>query len=109
MTTLFTRRRLMRYLPLLLWIAFISFASTNSFSASNTSRFIRPLLVWLFPQISEERIAVFHFLYARPRISLNTPFWAFSQRERSAPPHNVYCGTIGSKQAYLDRLLLFAG
>src|SRR4026208_2552266 len=62
MTTLFTRRRLMRYLPLLLWMAFIFFASTNSFSASNTSRFIRPLLVWLFPQISEEQIAVFHFL-----------------------------------------------
>ena len=62
MTTLFTRRRLMRYIPLLLWMALISFASTNSFSASNTSRFIRPLLIWLFPQISEERIAVFHFL-----------------------------------------------
>jgi VanZ family protein len=61
MTTLFARKRLMRYIPLLLWMAVISFASTNSFSASNTSRFIRPLLIWLFPHISEERIAVFHF------------------------------------------------
>lgn len=37
-------------------------ASTGEFSASNTSLIVRPLLLWLFPDISEERIALAHFL-----------------------------------------------
>jgi VanZ family protein len=56
------RRRIWRYGPLLLWIAFISFASTSEFSAANTSQIVRPLLLWLFPNISEGRIAAVHFL-----------------------------------------------
>jgi VanZ family protein len=56
------RRRLWRYGPLLLWIAFISFASTSEFSAANTSQIIRPLLLWLFPNLSEARLAAMHFL-----------------------------------------------
>jgi VanZ family protein len=40
----------------------ISYASSNEFSAANTSRVIRPLLVWLFPNISEETIGMAHFL-----------------------------------------------
>ena len=56
------RRRLLRYGPLLLWMAFIWFASTGEFSAANTSRIIRPLLLWLFPNISPEEIARAHFL-----------------------------------------------
>ncbi len=54
-------RRLWRYVPVVLWMGFIFYASTSEFSASNTSRIIRPLLVWLFPNISEERIALAHF------------------------------------------------
>ena len=56
------RRRLWRYGPLLLWMAFISFASTGEFSADNTSRIIGPLLRWLFPNISPEQLAHAHFL-----------------------------------------------
>lgn len=54
--------RVWRYGPLLLWLAFIFFASTGEFSADNTSRIIRPLLLWLFPGISEEKVAFAHFL-----------------------------------------------
>jgi VanZ family protein len=54
--------RLRRYLPLLIWMAVIFFASTGEFSASNTNALIQPLLRWLFPHISDERIATFHFL-----------------------------------------------
>jgi len=54
--------RVRRYGPLILWLAFIFFASTGEFSAENTSRIIRPLLLWLFPGISEERLALAHFL-----------------------------------------------
>lgn len=53
---------LWRYGPLLLWIAFISFASTGEFSSDNSSRFIRPILLWLFPSISEGYLAGVHFV-----------------------------------------------
>jgi VanZ family protein len=44
----------------LAWMGFIFFASTGSFSGDNTSRFIGPLLRWLFPSFSEEKIAFAH-------------------------------------------------
>jgi VanZ family protein len=53
--------RLWRYAPLLAWAAFVLFASSANFSASNTSRIIRPVLVWLFPKISEASIQQVHF------------------------------------------------
>ncbi|HEX7997330.1 MAG TPA: VanZ family protein [Pyrinomonadaceae bacterium] len=56
------RRRLWRYGPLVLWMGFIWFASTGEFSADNTSRIIRPLLLWLFPDISPSKIAHAHFI-----------------------------------------------
>jgi VanZ family protein len=56
------RSRAWRYAPLLLWMAFIFFASTVSFSASNTSRIIRPLLLWLSPGMSEESLNFAHFI-----------------------------------------------
>jgi VanZ family protein len=56
------RRRLWRYGPLVAWACFVLFASSASFSASNTSRIIRPLLLWLFPDISEGSLNYVHFL-----------------------------------------------
>jgi VanZ family protein len=56
------RRRLWRYGPLVAWACFVLFASSESFSASNTSRIIRPLLLWLFPGISEAALEGAHFL-----------------------------------------------
>ncbi len=56
------RRRVWRYGPLLLWLAFIFFASTSEFSAANTSQLVRPLFLWLFPNLSEAQLATAHFL-----------------------------------------------
>ncbi len=56
------RRRLWRYGPVVVWGCFVLFASSANFSASNTSRIIRPLLLWLFPDISEASLASVHFL-----------------------------------------------
>jgi VanZ family protein len=56
------RERLWRYVPVVAWACFVLFASSASFSASNTSRIIRPLLVWLFPGITEATLAEVHFL-----------------------------------------------
>lgn len=55
-------RFLSRYLPLIAWLAFISYASTDSFSGENTSRIIGPLILWLFPNTSPETLAVVHFI-----------------------------------------------
>jgi VanZ family protein len=55
-------RFLSRYVPLVVWLAFISFASSGSFSAGNTSRIIGPLILWLFPNTTQETLAVVHFI-----------------------------------------------
>lgn len=55
------RGRVWRYGPLAAWIGFIFFASTGQFSASNTSRIIRPLMLWLFPEITEDELLTVHF------------------------------------------------
>ncbi len=55
-------QRVRRYGPVVLWIGFIWFASTQGFSAGNTSRIIRPLLLWLFPNIAETQIATVHVI-----------------------------------------------
>jgi len=57
-----SRRRLWRYGPLFLWMVVIFLASTGELSASNTSRILRPLLLWVFPSISEEAINFAHFI-----------------------------------------------
>jgi len=51
-----------RYLPLIVWLVFISYASSDSFSAANTSRIIGPLVLWLFPNTSPETMAVIHLV-----------------------------------------------
>lgn len=52
---------LSRYGPLVVWVGVIFFASTASLSASNTSRIVRPLLLWLYPGISEAELLRAHF------------------------------------------------
>jgi VanZ family protein len=44
------------------WLVFISFASTSGFSAANTSQIFRPVILWLFPTLSESRLETLHFL-----------------------------------------------
>jgi VanZ family protein len=56
------RRRLSRYAPLVFWMLFISFASTSEFSAANSSKLIRPIVLWLFPDINKQSLAQIHFV-----------------------------------------------
>jgi VanZ family protein len=46
--------------PALLWSAMIFMASTDSFSSEQTSRFLVPLLHWLFPSLSPDAIDFLH-------------------------------------------------
>jgi len=48
--------------PALLWGAFISILSTDSFSSEHTSRIIIPILRWLIPSISPEMLGIVHHL-----------------------------------------------
>ena len=56
------RRRVWHYGPLVLWLIVISIFSTAEFSSINTSGFIGPFLLWLFPDLGESRLAAIHFL-----------------------------------------------
>ena len=55
-------RLLSRYLPLVAWLIFISYASSDSFSAANTSRIIGPLVLWLFPNTSPDTMLIIHLV-----------------------------------------------
>jgi VanZ family protein len=55
-------RLLSRYLPLIVWLAFISFASSDEFNAGNTSRIIGPLVLWLFPNTTPETLDIVHLI-----------------------------------------------
>lgn len=54
------RGRFYRYAPLVLWAGLVLFLSTGQASMSNTSRFIRPFLEFLFPNAPIELIDVYH-------------------------------------------------
>jgi VanZ family protein len=54
-------RRLRPWLPAIAWAILISWASTDMFSASHTSKFIIPVLHGLFPRASAERLDRLHF------------------------------------------------
>ncbi|MBL8181022.1 MAG: VanZ family protein [Blastocatellia bacterium] len=48
------------YAPLFVWIAVIFLLSSDSGSMSNTSRFVRPILVFLFPTADETTLLFYH-------------------------------------------------
>ena len=56
---LFLMRKFLKYwLPVLLWMIFITGGSTDLMSVEHTSRFIGPFLRWLIPDISESTIYI---------------------------------------------------
>ncbi|MBI4529525.1 MAG: VanZ family protein [Deltaproteobacteria bacterium] len=46
--------------PVILWSAWIFYASSDSLSKSNTSLFFEPLLLWIYPQASPELLEIAH-------------------------------------------------
>lgn len=54
------RELFLAYAPFFLWIGVIFFFSSQLGAASNTSRFIRPVLEWFFPAASAETITLYH-------------------------------------------------
>lgn len=56
------RGRIIRYAPLILWTGVIFFFSSAAGNTSSTSLIIRPLLLWLFPDITEDSLYLAHYL-----------------------------------------------
>jgi len=54
------REWIFRYAPLVIWIGVIFFLSTGAGSMSQTSRFIRPILEFLFPDAPESTLLIYH-------------------------------------------------
>jgi VanZ family protein len=49
------------WLPVIVWMSLTFSASTGLGRPENTSRFLRPLLVWLIPNMSEETFKKVHY------------------------------------------------
>ena len=56
----FGHGRLQRYVPLVLCVAVILFFSTGEASMMTTSRFVRPVLEFLFPNADEATLELYH-------------------------------------------------
>ncbi len=54
------RRWLWRYAPIAIWIGLTFWASTEQFSSDNTDKVFRPLLVFLFPDLSRDSVEMLH-------------------------------------------------
>ena len=54
------RATILRYAPVLLWIGLIFYLSSYHGSMSATSRFIKPLLQFLFPTAPAETLQIYH-------------------------------------------------
>jgi VanZ family protein len=81
------RWRIYRYAPLVLWAGLVLFLSTGQASMSNTSRFIRPFLEFLFPNAPEEILLSYHG-YIRKLAHITEyailAFWAFRAFKNSS-------------------------
>jgi len=83
-------QRLLRYGPVVLWTGLILFASTQGFSAGNTSRIIRPLLLWLFPDIGETEIASVHLITRKAAHFIEYAVLAFLARRAFITSSRVF-------------------
>ena len=83
------RGRLIRYLPLVLWVGLIFFFSSTAASASQTSRIIGPLLHFLFPSASPDTLQQYHFFIrkcAHVTEYALLAFWAIRASKNSSYP-----------------------
>ena len=85
-----TAERAWRYGPLILWMVFISIFSTAGFSSINTSRFLGPLLRWLFPGINDSQLGTLHFFLRKAGHFTEYAILAFLVRRPFVTSHNAF-------------------
>lgn len=61
-TTLPLARKLSYWLPPFLWMTAIFIFSTDLFSVGNTGGFVKQIIQWIYPAISEENLQTAHVL-----------------------------------------------
>jgi VanZ family protein len=57
-----SKKRLLRYGPVVLWAALIFIFSSGLFSGSNTSSVLWPFVQWVYPSISDAALGLVHGL-----------------------------------------------
>ena len=90
------------WLPVVLWGVVIFAMSTSTFSALNTSRFIEPILGWLFPLASKETITVLHALVRKSAhfTEYGVLFWLLLRGPMAGRPYMAL--TVCILYAFLD-------
>jgi VanZ family protein len=51
-----------RWFPVIIWLALVFFMSTGTFSADNTFSVVGPILHFLFPGLSSDRVEAIHWI-----------------------------------------------
>ncbi|HJT81798.1 MAG TPA: VanZ family protein, partial [Chthoniobacterales bacterium] len=54
-----------RWMPVILWMLLIFAGSSDMLSATQTSRFLIPFLLWLDPSMSGQTLAVIHLVFRK--------------------------------------------
>ncbi len=77
------------FAPLILWIGVIAFLSTSYASMAETSRFIGPVLKYLFPNATEETLHAIHVVIRKLAHFTEYSLLAFFALRAIATPLNV--------------------
>jgi VanZ family protein len=90
------------WLPVALWGLVIFLMSSSTFSALNTSRFVAPILGWLFPLASKETISVLHALVRKSAhfTEYGVLFWLLLRGPMAGRPYLAL--TVCIVYAFLD-------
>jgi VanZ family protein len=90
------------WLPVVVWGVVIFIMSTSAFSAFNTSRFIEPILRWIFPLASAATITVLHALVRKSAhfTEYGVLFWLLMRGPMAGRPYTALAVCVA--YAFLD-------
>ena len=60
-----SRQAILDWLPLVVWMAVIFSASSDTGSAQHSSRLFEPLMHWLFPRMAQPHVEEIHYLFRK--------------------------------------------
>ena len=90
------------WLPVVVWGIVIFTMSTSTFSALNTSKFIEPILHWVFPLASKDTLSVLHALVRKSAhfTEYAVLFWLLLRGPMAGRPYMAL--TVCVLYAFLD-------
>lgn len=79
------------WIPAMVWVTALFILSTSVFSAANTSRFIEPVLRWIFPGASAATISMLHGLIRKAAHFTNYGilFWLLIRGPMAGRPYTA--------------------